>query len=348
MLAILSGKTSQSDNPKIYISEPLRNLGYDLDIVGLGTSQNVKTILSTLLMPLQWQNYELIIGVGYYVTLALSVKRWLARAKTPILSLGLNQSSRLFCTNIPFIDKVINYFFNQINTAIVHSQHERHLFTQIHQMNPSRLIFSHWGYDLPTIKCTRFSHREEPYFCMIGRNNRDFSTFCQALTRIGGKGIIITSQSFLKDIPETPKVEVFVDLTMDECLDCIRGSLANVILLNDDERGAGHITAVSGMHLGRPTIYSRSNSLADYINENRHGYAVPLKDVAAVASAMRHVVERPDDSRRRGENARDYSTRWLTNQRAAQMHAKIATDVAMGRPVPILDPEWQSHGDVSA
>lgn len=32
----------------------------------------------------------------------------------------------------------------------------------------------------------------------------------------------------------------------------------------------------------------------------------------------------------------------------AQMHAKIATDVAMGRPAPTLDPEWQSQCGISA
>ena len=51
-------------------------------------------------------------------------------------------------------------------------------------------------------------------------------------------------------------VLLLADRPMEECLNYVAGSFAHLVLVADANRGAGHISAVSAMLLGKPQIFS--------------------------------------------------------------------------------------------
>ena len=77
---------------------------------------------------------------------------------------------------------------------------------------------------------------------------------------------------------------------MEECAACVRYSLANVILVKDANRGAGHITAVMGMQFAKPHIFTDVPTLRDYLVPGQHGIGVHLENVTEVTNAMLQLL----------------------------------------------------------
>ncbi len=70
-------------------------------------------------------------------------------------------------------------------------------------------------------------------------------------------------------IQNWPNVLVLKDRPMEECLNYIAGSFAHLVLVIDESRGAGHISAVSAMLLSKPQIFSDVAPLSDYLLDGR-------------------------------------------------------------------------------
>lgn len=323
-----------------YLYEPLAELGYELELIGVPGGNKLKVLYGCMTADIRFDDYAGIICPEYGRAVGMAFRKRIGGHSTPIVAVGLNQAASLFKTGLGVVDCQVDKVVEGISLAIVHSQHERDLWTDIHNIPPERMPFAHWGYDLPDITTSRFSQNAEPYFCMIGRNNRDYSTFCAAVKRAGVRGIIVTDAVCAQNLPTTDDIEVYLDLSLDDCLDCIRGSLANVILVNDDKRGAGHITAVSGMHLGKPTIYTDCRGLADYLVDRHNGLAVPLGDSVAVAEMMGTLFRDSGLSSALGKAGQRYAGKWLTTKAAGLAHASAVVAGIEGRPFPPAPPEW--------
>lgn len=326
--------------PESYLRAPLEALGHQVEFASLRGPKKIGLICESLLMRAPRGRYAAIVSTEYYRAMSLAFRKWALRDDTPLCVIGFNQSGKVFRTGFGPIDRAINRAAAGIDVALVHSRRERRLWSQIHGIPPERMPFRHWGYDLPEITSTRFSAGGEDYFCLIGRNNRDVEHFTRAIESIGANGVVIGQGDPPGRLSQSSKVRFHVNLPIDDCLDCIRGAVANVILLNDDMRGAGHITAVNAMHLGKPTIFTRCEGLADYLIDGFNGLSVGLRDSESVAAAMQMLLGNRDLRARLGENGRDYARRWLTNDAAARAHAAVISDLARNRPAPPEAPDW--------
>ncbi len=332
--------TQEGPATNSYLYKPLGDLGYVLEVKGIPGGTKARLLYGCLTTDIPFDAYDGIVCPEYGRAVGMAIRKRLTGHKTPIVAVGLNQAGALFKTGIRPLDSYVDKALGGIALSIVHSQHERDLWTEIHNIPAERMPFAHWGYDVPDIKTNRFSSYAEPYFCMIGRNNRDYDTFCTAVEKAGTKGIIITDEVCAKEVKATDNVEVHLNLPLEDCMDCIRGSLANVILVNDDNRGAGHITAVSGMHLGKPTIYTDCQGIADYLIDRYNGLGVPLRDAEATAAAMAEMVADPELSTKLGEAGKAYASRWLTTEAAGRAHAAIIVAGIEEKTVPPASFEW--------
>jgi glycosyltransferase involved in cell wall biosynthesis len=272
-------------------------------------------------------SYDVVAATEYYLTWALCLRLLLRRHKPKIVALSFNQSRRLLLTRIGFVDRILNKVWRRASLFLVHSKAEAALFAEVHEIPADRFVFSHWGYDLPSHDPRDTPLPSEPYVTMIGRNNRDIATFCAAVERAGVEGVLVTAGYMLsgKPVEQSDNVLVLADRPVDECLNYVAGSFAHLVLVLDAERGAGHISSVSAMLLGKPQIFSDVAPLRDYLIDGFNGIAVPVGDVDAVVDAIRSLR---DDSALRsklGEDGRRFALEQLSYEASV---ARIAEALA--------------------
>lgn len=285
----------------------------------------------------------LVVTTEYIVAWSVGLMFWLTRAPARHVVVGLNISGRPIQPRRRWMRRLANFAFRRVDLAIVASRPEARIFHALHDIPMRRFAFALWSFDLPSAEGSTFARPARPYFCLIGRNNRDHATFCKALEGLDADGVIVASAPPAFDPP--PNVRVLTNISFADCIDCIRGSVANVILVNDANRGAGHITIVTAMHCGRPQIISDVDTASDYFIEGEHVLTVPLADPAACRAAMAGLLADPARADRMGAASEAYALRWLTHDRRLQRLEEIQrawwTD---GRFDPI-DPDWAAERD---
>ena len=266
----------------------LRAAGISCDQLVLPYRKRWKRLIEALWAARHIKNYDVVITNEYNNAFIFNlVDRFLGN-NTKHIIIGMNLSGRALKLGWPPVDQAIDKVFQNLSRIIVHSREEIDLFSNLHDIPKNKIVFSSWGFDAPTTPgpTTNFSSEMPRYFCMIGRNNRDFATFTAALANCDVDGIIVCGRDAKITASDTGRLRVFYDLSMEECAACVKYSLANVILVNDADRGAGHITAVMGMQFARPHIFTDVPTLRDYLVPDQHGIGVVLKDVTVVTQAM--------------------------------------------------------------
>jgi len=286
---------------------------------------------------------DVVVSGEYRRAFLVNLALLLTVSRAPHVILGMNLSARPIVSRNRLMQWMVNRIFQRSTTIVVHSTTEADIFSRLHGLPRDRFAFSHWGFDLPA-DSARFDKEAKPYFCMIGRNNRDFETFAAALRRAGANGIAILP-GYLELSPDVEQTfTVYRDLPMADCVSCIRNAAANVTLLLDDSRGAGHITVVTAMHLGVPQIYSETAVLREYFCVPGYGQAVPIRDPEQVASAMRDVLNqtvRPGTGDFVAER-KAFAQRWLSNDSSARRMFDVILAAVEGRRIDFVDPDWDS------
>jgi len=261
--------------------------------------------------------YDVIAAAEYYLAWATCLRLLLSK-KPKVAALTFNQSRRLLLTHFRPLDWLLNRIWRRSSLFLVHSRDEAALFARIHDIPEDRFVFSHWGYDLPEHNPKKTSLPSEPYVTMIGRNNRDLRTFCEAVERSGVKGVLVTAAYMLQRQPvRSPNVLVLEDRPMEECLNYVAGSFAHLVLVVDAGRGAGHISSVSAMLLGKPQIFSDVAPLKDYLKDGWNGIGVPVGNVDAVADAIRKLRDDPELAQRLGSAGRSFALAELSYEASA-------------------------------
>lgn len=306
--------------------------GWQVDARPISEFAKAKGILDVFRIRLKFRSYDVIAVSEYFLTWAVCARLLFHPAKPKIVAIGFNQSSRIFHTRWRFVDRLINRIWRRTSTFVVHSRAEGEMFAKIHDIPADRFVFSYWGYDLPAHDRRKTKIPVQPYVTMIGRNNRDLATFCAAVEQAGVHGVLITAQYMVDRYPVRcpPNVQLLTDRPMDECLNYVAGSFAHLVLVVDGERGAGHISAVSAMLLGKPQIFSDVATLADYLKDDFDAIAVPVGDAAAVAAAIRRLKDNPKLADRLGNGGRAFALKYMANDAATRSIAETLIAAAEG------------------
>ena len=270
------------------IVKRLRAAGISCDQIVLPYRKRWKRLIEALWTARHLNNYDVVITNEYNNAFIFTlVDRFLGINAKHII-IGMNLSGRALKVGWRPVDQAIDKVFQNLSRIIVHYREEIDLFSNLHSIPRTKFIFSSWGFDAPTGShpTANFNLKTPRYFCMIGRNNRDFPTFVAALANCDVDGIIICGKDAKLTVSDTDRLKVFHDMSMEECAACVKYSLANVVLVNDADRGAGHITAVMGMHFAKPHIFTDVPTLRDYLVPDQHGIGVKLNNVTEVTEAM--------------------------------------------------------------
>jgi hypothetical protein len=301
---------------------------FDWTPAPIPTASSLGRVWSSL-VALDLTGYDLIVSSEYFIGFGINLRLRLLRVKTPHIVWGLNQSRRAL--DMQVTKRFVSWVFNRSTRIVVHSRHESLLFASLHDIAEDKFRFAHWGFDLPQILPCKYSDTATgPYVCLIGRNNRDVATFCSGLQGTGIRGIVITSrlsEAEREELSRFPHIEVHQDLAMNDCLDCMRSALANVVLVSDNPRGAGHITMVAAMLMGKPQIISIAPVVEDYYRNGETALGVKVGSVDAFRSALLRLRDDPGLARDLADTGRQFGLEHCTNDAVAGRFMEVAADL---------------------
>jgi len=318
--------SNDKKNKATWISKYLPKDEYDFQSIPIPSSSLLRRLFFVLLCPSRISNYDVVVTTEYYLAFFLNIRLLLTRCSVKHVVWGLNQSRRLLVFRSVILNNIVNHIFNRANTLITHSKREKKLFSDIHSIDIKKFKFVHWGYDLPTMSDAKYVDFDDEYVCMIGRNNRDWKTFANAVNLSGVKGVAVCSSisEIDRSILLAAGIHVFENLRMEDCLNVIKYAIANVVLVNDDNRGAGHITIVSAMLMSKPQIISNVDVLNEYFEDGVHGYTVPINSHKKSNEAIIKLIKEPELRRKFGKNAKEYAVKWFTNKHVADEFCYIS------------------------
>lgn len=317
------------------------------EVFGVQYQGFVRTLWKLLWRNTRLNQADLVITASYHMAFMIALKQILTRSRARHVSVSMNQSRRAIMARNPVLRWAINKVMARVGLIIVHSTHEAEIFADLHDIPMERFAFAHWGYDVPEVG-TMFDDYAKPYVCMIGRNNRDHATFLAALRGSDLRGVLIVpgyADLSALDIPEN--VEVFRDLGNPDCLSCQKNALASLILVNDSDRGAGHITAVSALHLGTAQVVSDALPLREYLHDGVTALVVPVGDAGAVRAALETLRDDPQTRERLIATGRDFAGKWLSAEATARRQGALIAAALEGRDHDFIDPAW-ARGDLRA
>lgn len=327
VLYVYSGQTA---SPGWLTQHPLVGERVEWIPHGVEADGSMARIKAAMLTPHSLNQVDLIISSEYYLSVGINLKLLLAGCKTPHVVWGLNQSRKLL--RPPGLRWLVNRVFNRSTLAVTHSREESLLFQHLHHIPANKFAFAPWGYDLPPIDPTPFLADARPYVCLVGRNNRDLDTFTSAANKADVHGVIITSSLPVdrRQALVAQGVDVFENLSFERCLACLRDSLFSAVLLNDSQRGAGHITIVSAMMLGKAQVVSDASVIQDYVINGEHAFNVPLSDVDACTAAFSALLHNPEQAALMGQRGRAHALAHYTNDAIARELMRVIQTVTHG------------------
>jgi len=283
--------------------------------------------------------HDLIVSFDAHVTLGVAAAMRLFRIKKTHLAFSFNHDNKRF-----FI-RPLAWLARRILPAgdlyVVYCEHERELYHGMYGIPLERLSFQHWAVDPPAVTQPLRNPFAEyaPYVCAIGRSNRDFDTFIQALDGLPCTGIIATPQK-INASACPPNIVVLSDLGPEDCVRMIQGAAANVVPILDDLVGAGHITIVHAMLLGKAQVVTEVETVRDYFQHEVHGlYAAP-RSVHSMRTAILRLLQDPKSCQRYGENARRFALQWLVEEAAARNLRQLLDNWMRGEPYAVEPPGW--------
>jgi glycosyltransferase involved in cell wall biosynthesis len=326
LLCVFGGE-HPGDRPAFSVDLEARGWAVDYSIIKGSTAARIAKAFRP---GLKISAYDVVATNEYFLTWALCLRLLLSRSRPRLVALSFNQSStRVIRTGFSPIDRVLNRLWRRATLFLVHSKAEAALFARLHDIPIDRFVFSHWGFDLPAFAPGSVRTPLEPYVTMIGRNNRDIAGFCKAVQSAGVRGILITAGYMVSGTIDPPEnVDILVDRPLQECLAYLDGSFAHLVLVVDSDRGAGHISAVSAMLLGKPQIFSNVAPLADYLIDDFNALAVPIGDSAATANAIRRLKDDPKLAQRLGSAGRSFALECMSHRASARRIADALIAVA--------------------
>ena len=294
--------------------------GWHVDCVAISDRAPARGIIDILRDPHRFSDYDVVAASEYFLTWALCLRLLFTPRRSRLAALSFNQSSeKLVLTGFWPVDWLLNRMWRRVTIFHVHSRAEARLFGKLHDIPAGRFTFSRWGYDLPNFNSAEAGRPVQPYVTMVGRNNRDLATFCSAVEQAGVHGVLITASYMVERHPieSSDRIKVLVDRPGEECLNYVAGSFAHLVLVTDADRGAGHISAVTAMLLGKPQIFSDVEPLADYLIDDFNGIAVPIGDVGAVAKAIEKLRTNCDLAARLGAEGRSFALQTMSDASSA-------------------------------
>jgi glycosyltransferase involved in cell wall biosynthesis len=154
--------------------------------------------------------------------------------------------------------------------------------------------------------------------------------------------VVVTGRKQALSVTFPDNVEVRREAPARECMCLLRGSLFSIVPIVSDITGAGHMTLVSAMQLGKAQVVTNYDTVKDYFFGGVHGVWVEPGSVSSMRQGIQRLLN--DDVFRRscGERAKAFADRWLCEAATVRFAQRLMDAWLEGRT---YDTEPQGWGD---
>jgi glycosyltransferase involved in cell wall biosynthesis len=198
--------------------------------------------------------------------------------------------------------------FASVDRFVCFSQMERQLYARHLDLDPERIDMIHWAARPPRVDPQAPALVAGDYVCALGSQGRDYATLVAAMRTLPArKLVIVADQASLEGIAMPANVEVKLRIPLDAAMNVLQHSRFSIVPLRGAEVPCGHVTLVSAMHCGKPTIVSASSGVTDYVEDGVTGLTVPVGDPEALAAAIERLWHDAAATRALGDAARAFA-----------------------------------------
>ena len=289
------------------------------------------------------RDFDLVITHAPYMTLYLAAAMRCLCVKVPHLAFSFNHGNRRFFRG------VLRWLFYKvipgIDLFVVYSQKEMDILGELYSIPREKFCFQHWAVQPPKTRgeLPEDVRGRQPYVACIGKNNRDFPTFLEAIDGLPVNAVVVCPSHVAGSLAFPPNVLVYSDIPQQLCYEIMSGSLINVIPIQDASTGAGHMTIVAGMHLGKAQIVTELPTIDDYFFHGVHGLTVKANSVDHLRRAIEFLFQNPSLCNQFGENARQFSEEWLQEPSAVRGLSEILTAFRNRQRLPCETSGWSEY-----
>lgn len=290
---------------------------YDWIFINLGDmNRRSWRIVFDGFMVRQKKEYDLVISMDYYLTIGLALRKFFFGGIKNHFSYGFNRSRDSFFERQRLVRVFLSRVLRGCDCFVVHSIAEAKIFSGYFNLPEDRFLFRHWGADLPVYTEEGRLREKFPitgdFVCAIGRNNRDYELLFRAVKDLDVSVVVVAPDYALAGLNVPCNVKVLSGLTMSDSLGLINASMVNIVPIKDATRGAGHMTVVFAMHMGKPQIITDVNTIRDYFTPEQV-VSVEHESVLELSRAIKRLA---NDSAARevlGESSVVFSEQWMSS-----------------------------------
>lgn len=259
----------------------------------------------------------------------------------PRMSAVQNLWRRALCPTVPQIAFAFNFtdlpqgwqrgYFRRalagVAEFVVFSRFEQALYAELFDLAPERLHFIPWAMSPPETAATSplpADLRARGYFCAVGGEGRDYRILAGLMAqRPSDRLVIVARPHSVAGIAFPDNVTLYQNLPLPQTWRLAVESRAMILPLRDARTACGHITIVGAQQLGIPLIASRSQGIADYVQDGVTAALFDPGDGAGLARAVEAWHDDPARFARLAETARAAAetrsdlARWVAHFEAA-------------------------------
>lgn len=287
--------------------------------------------------------HDVVITHHPYMTFYLALALRLVGVRRPHHAFSFNHGNGRFFRGV--LRTLATRAFRDVSGFVVYSQQEKRIYGDYYGIPADRFSFCHWAVQPPDVSGPPPACLEGlgPFVCSMGRNNRDFESFVEAVADLGIPAVIVSKTGRLDPRALPPNVVLRCDIPEAEAFRILSRAALSVVALKDASTGAGHITVVTAMQLGIPQVITRLPTVSDYFHDGEHGLFVEQGSKDSLRAAIARLWNGVEERRKMSEAASAYAARWFAEE-ASRRHLAAyleaaAGGAALGR-VPPVPPGW--------
>jgi len=223
----------------------------------------------------------------------------------------------------------MRFCLRQVDRCIVWASVECERYARAYGVPPEKFLYVPHHDTLHP----RYSYElgDEGYIFTGGNADRDYALFFAAVRDLSVPCVLATNQPRLLAGPIVPANVKVVSVSPSEFRQLMaRSRLVVVPMQATLLHAGGQQTVLNAMKMGKPVILTDPEGGADYIESGRTGVLVPYGEVAALGSAIEHLLAHPEEARAMGQCAQAAAS-LMTTERCCNTIWNHALHLAEGR-----------------
>ena len=221
--------------------------------------------------------------------------------------------------------KIAGFLLGSVDRFLIHSPCEKKRYSEWLNIPEERFKFVYLQRGNIDIK--RNEDESEPYILAMGSANRDYPTLVEAIDRTGLPTIIVTKESYIKDLPKVKNITYKSNLTQDECTELLAKAKMLVTTIKNKESSSGQVTFISAMQLGVPQIVTECAGSEGYVTHMKNGLLVKPFDPDDLSEKIQILWSNPELSDRLVSQGKDFYQNNCTDFAAAENLSGVLNDV---------------------